>query len=133
MLHSYANAVGAYQQAAIPSSPQIAVVRLYDEAIKRIRRASKRVADGRMEEAHSDVSRASSIFLGLMSILDFDQDADLATALKQTYLSNIMALHDGFGKPDMNSRYDILLEGLTELRNSWAQIAGVSELSPKKE
>ncbi|MBU1174155.1 MAG: flagellar protein FliS [Alphaproteobacteria bacterium] len=128
MTQSFAKAVTAYRQAATHVTPAVAVVRLYDEAIRRIRRASKAATDNRLEEAHAGVLRATTIFLGLMGSLDFAQSPELATTLKQTYVSNIMALHGGFGRPDMAARYDTLLGGLAELRNAWAQIAGLPEV-----
>ena len=81
-----------------------------------------------MEEAHIGVSRATAILLGLAGNLDFENNPDLATTLQQTYVRNIMALHGGFGRPDMAARYDTLLGGLAELRNAWAQIAGLPEV-----
>lgn len=128
MNNSYAQAAGAYRQAAIYVAPQIAIVQLYDKAIRSIRRAIDQAANRHLDEAHASISRAGTILLGLMSNLRFEDGAELATTLKHTYVCNIMALHDGFGKPDMAERYDKLLAGLTELRNSWAQIAGLPEV-----
>lgn len=128
MTQSYAQAVGAYRHAASHAAPRVAVVRLYDEAISAVRRAADAATDKRLEDAHTNILRATSILLGLAGNLNFEQSPELATTLKQTYLSNIMALHGGFGKPDMAARYGRLREGLTVLRNSWAQIAGMPEV-----
>jgi flagellar protein FliS len=128
MNNNYAQAVGAYRQAAIHVSPQVAVVLLYDKAIQAIRRAKDQASRRRLDDAYASISRAGTILLGLLGSLQFEGSAELATTLKHTYLCNIMALHDGFGKPDMAERYDKLLAGLTELRNSWAQNAGLPEV-----
>lgn len=128
-MDKFAKALSAYRQSAAQVAPNVAVVRLYDEAIRRIRRASRAASDGRMEEAHVGVLRATAILLSLAGNLDFEKSPDLATTLKQTYVTNIVALHGGFGRPDMATRYGRLLEGLTELRNAWAQIAGLPEVS----
>jgi flagellar secretion chaperone FliS len=128
MNNRYSQAVGAYRQAATHVSPQVAIVLLYDKAIQAIRRAKDQVAIRRLDEAYASILRAGSILLGLLGNLRFEDGAELATTLKHTYLCNIMALHDGFGKPDMAERYDKLLAGLTELRNSWAQNAGLPEV-----
>ena len=133
MMQDFARALGAYRQAGANVPPRIAVVRLYDELIRCVRHASEAAAARRLDEAHSGVLKATSILLGLAGNLDTDQSPDLATTLKQTYLSNIMALNGGFGKPDMADRYDRLVEGLTELRNSWAQIAGVAEIPARSD
>jgi flagellar secretion chaperone FliS len=128
MNNSYAQAVGAYSQAAAHVPPQVAIVLLYDKAIQAIRRAKDQATMRRLDDAYASISRAGTILLGLLSNLRFEDCAELATTLKHTYVCNIVALHDGFGKPDMAERYDKLLAGLTELRNSWAQNAGLPEV-----
>ncbi len=134
MTQNLAQALGAYKRTATSNiSPRVAVVRLYDEAIRQIRRASKEAGNSHLDEAYAGVLHATSIFMGLMGNLDFDQSPDLATTLKQTYFTNIMALHGGFGRPDMAARYDRLLEGLVELRNAWAQVADMPEIPNRSE
>jgi flagellar protein FliS len=40
----------------------------------------------------------------------------------------MIALHTAFGKTDAVERYDKILEGLTSLRNAWADVAGMRDV-----
>jgi|GEM_PF-1454118 len=117
-------ALAAYRNAAIQVTPIVAVVKLYDEALRRIRRAMQDTRDRKIEDAYINISRASLILRGLSSNLRFDKGQELAEILKQTYVANMIALHTSFGKPDAVERYERIAAGLTELRNAWAEIAG---------
>lgn len=132
MTLSHAQALSAYRVAATQVHPLVAVVRLFDEVLRRIRKAQVESSARRMEEAYIHVSRASLILRGLSSNLRFDSGEDVAETLKQTYIKNMIALHTAFGKPDAVERYDRILDGLTDLRNAWAETAGMQLLEQKK-
>ncbi|MDR3476224.1 MAG: flagellar protein FliS [Devosia sp.] len=117
-------ALAAYRLAATQVPPLTAVVKLYDEALRRIGRAIVDTEERRIEEAYINISRASLILRGLSSNLRFDKGEELARMLKQTYVANMIALHTSFGKPDAVTRYRRIAGGLLELRNAWAEIAG---------
>jgi flagellar protein FliS len=123
-------AISAYRTAATQVHPLVAVVRLFDEALRRIRRAIEDSRARRMEDAYINISRASTILRGLNSNLRFDWDAELAATLRQTYIHNMVALHTSFGKRDAVERYTKIAEGLTELRDAWAALAGMPPAAP---
>lgn len=132
MTHNLNHAISAYRQAATHMHPLMAVVRLFDEALKRIARAVDDTAAKRIEDAYININRASMILRGLSSNLRFDKGEDVAEALKKTYIANMIALHTAFGKPDAAARYGRIALGLTELRNAWAEAAGMAPVEQKQ-
>lgn len=132
MTHNLNHAISAYKQVATQMHPLVAVVRLFDEALKRIGKAVDDTAEKRIEDAYININRASMILRGLSSNLRFDKGEDVAEALKKTYIANMIALHTAFGKPDAAERYGKIALGLTELRNAWAEAAGMAPVTPKE-
>lgn len=127
------HAIGAYRTAATTVHPLVAVVKLYDEALRRIGLAIEGTEAKRHEEAYINISRASMILRGLAANLRFDvggaEGSALAATLKQTYVTNMIALHTSYGKKDAPARYMRIRRGLLELRNAWAVTAGMAEIS----
>lgn len=124
-------ALNAYRSAATQVHPLVAVVKLYDEVLRRIGRAIEGTEAKRSEEAYIHISRASLILRGLASNLRADAsgaNAEMVGVLKQTYVTNMIALHTSYGKKDAVKRYRKIRAGLLELRNAWALSAGVAEL-----
>jgi flagellar protein FliS len=130
MTNQHSQAISAYKTA--PMHPLVAVVRLYDEVLRRIARAIDDTRARRIEDAYINISRASLILRGLSSNLRFDKGEDIAKTLKNTYVTNMIALHTSFGKPDAPQRYEKIHGGLTELRNAWAETAGMSKVAAYK-
>lgn len=130
MTYNLGQALSAYRVAASQGHPLVIVVRLYDEVLRQIARAVEQTEARRIEEAYLHITKASMILRGLSSNLRFDKAPDLAQTLKETYVRNLVALHTSFGKPDAVERYMRIATGLTELRNSWALVAGVAEAAP---
>jgi flagellar protein FliS len=125
MTNSHSGAIAAYRTGATLLHPLVAVVRLYDEALRRIARAIEDTKAKRIEDAYVNISRASLILRGLSSNLRSDKGGELAETLKRTYITNMIALHTAFGKHDAAERYGKIIEGLAELRNAWAEMAGM--------
>lgn len=125
MNQPYSNAIAAYRNAAAQTHPLVAVVRMFDEVLRRIRSAIDDTANRRVEDAYINISRASLILRGLSSNLRFDKGEDIAASLKRTYITNMIALNTAFGKPDATERYGTIGAGLVELRNAWAEVAGM--------
>lgn len=125
MMTSFQQAATAYRVAATQVHPLVAVVKLYDEALRRIARAVEDSRAKRMEDAFINISHACAILRGLSANLNFARGSDVAEALKQAYLQNMIALHSAFGKRDAPERYARIIAGLTELRDSWAIVAGM--------
>jgi flagellar secretion chaperone FliS len=132
MTNNVARAIGAYRVAASQVHPLVAVVKLFDETLRRIDLTVAAVEAKRFEDAYVHLSRASLILRGLAGNLRFDlggpAGADMAQTLKQTYVTNMIALHTAYGKKDAPARYRRIRSGLVELRNAWAEVAGVSAM-----
>lgn len=125
-------AVNAYKTAATHVHPLVAVVKLYDEVLRRIAGAIEGTEQKRFEDAYIHISRASLILRGLASNLRADalgpDGNEMVSILKQTYVTNMIALNTSYGKKDAPQRYRKIRMGLLELRNAWAQTAGMAEL-----
>ncbi|WP_423066911.1 flagellar export chaperone FliS [Devosia sp. CN2-171] len=128
MTQNLAHAIGAYRVAATQVHPLVAVVKLFDETLRRIALTISSIEEKRHEDAYVHVSRASLILRGLAGNLNFEVGRDVAETLKQTYVSNMIALHTAYGKKDAVARYRKIRSGLLELRNAWATVAGMSQL-----
>lgn len=130
-------ALDAYRTAARHVHPLVAVVKLYDEALRRISRSIEATEAKKFEDAYVNVSHASLILRGLASNLRSDlgsaDGAEIASTLKQTYVTNMIALHTSYGKKDAPQRYRRIRNGLLELRNAWAVTAGMAELPIERE
>ena len=134
MTENVARAIGAYRTAATQVHPLVAVVKLYDEVLRRISLAVAGTEAKRFEEAYIHISRATLILRGLAGNLRGDlagpAGADMARTLKQTYVTNMLALNAAYGKKDAVQRFRTIRGGLVELRNAWAQIAGMEQIRP---
>jgi len=128
MTQTLAHAIGAYRTAATQVHPLVAVVKLFDETLRRIALAISSIEAKRHEDAYVHISRASLILRGLAGNLNFELGKDVAETLKRTYVTNMIALHTAYGKKDAVARYHKIRSGLLELRNAWATVAGMAEL-----
>jgi flagellar protein FliS len=119
-------ASAAYRQAARAVHPTVAVVKCYDEALLALRQAIRAREAGEHEACFSKVLRTATVLRGLAHCLDYTAGGAVAERLAGVYKSYILALHLNYGKPDFVQRYGKLMEGLIELRDAWAGIAGVA-------
>lgn len=120
-------AMSAYRNAAAHVPPNVAVVKLYDVAIRSIRLAINARNQGQVEDTYIAITKACTVLRGLSTNLRPSPGNDMAETLKNTYVVNMIALHSAFGKPDAEQRYIRIADGLLELRNAWAEIAGMPE------
>ena len=125
-------AASAYRQVATFVPPATAVVLLYDKVIVLLQRAIQAIQAGHAEESYGCLSKATMILRGLSHILDFERGGAVAEMLRTTYTRNILALHGSFGKPDMVERYVKIIGGLSDLRASWAGVAGLARTEERK-
>lgn len=125
------HALSAYRMAASQVHPLVAVVRLFEDAARRVGAAADLLEARRFEEAYVHITRVSLILRGLARNLRDDlsgaEGKELAGLLKHTYVTNLMALHTAYGKKDAPARYRRIRAGLWELRNAWAVVAGMPE------
>lgn len=118
-------ASAAYRQAARAVHPTVAVVKCYDEALLALTQAIRAREAGEHEQCFSKVLRTATVLRGLQHCLDFNKGGAVAERLNGVYRSYILALHLNYGKPDVVARYRTLMDGLIELRDAWAGIAGM--------
>ena len=107
MSFAYDQAMSAYRVAAAQVHPSVAVVKLYDVAIRSIRLAITSLGEGKVEETYIAINKACQVLRGLSSNLRNSPDNDMAETLKTTYIANMIALHTAFGKPDAARRYGV--------------------------
>lgn len=124
MTQAHNAALAAYRSAAANVHPRVAVVRLYDVALRAIRQAVIASRSRQVEDSYVAINKACQILRGLSS--NVIGDDDMAQTLRQTYLANMIALHRAFGKPDAERRYIAIASGLLDLRNAWADVAGMA-------
>jgi flagellar protein FliS len=127
-MNQHAQPLAAYRRVAAQVHPLVAVVKLYDEAIRQLRLAILATQDRRHEESHACITKSSTILRGLCHCLRFDKGEEVSQQLLKAYTYNIMAIHTAYGRRDAAARYEKIIFHLTGLRNSWAEIAG---LAPK--
>lgn len=121
------HALNAYQSAMQTVPPLQAVVMLYDGILVRIRNASIAAAKGDFGEQFNQVLRATDILRGLLSCLDMNQ-GQFAENLRETYELNMRALMGSVGRGNAVECLAKVDDGLRDLRNAWAEIAGMPPL-----
>lgn len=123
MTYPRQQALSAYRAAQAQVHPQVAVVRLFDVALRNIREAVLAAQQGQAESGYAAVTRACQVLRGLHANLTGDND--MTETLTRAYLSNLLALNAAFGKKDAVRRYAGIAAGLLNLRNAFADIAGM--------
>jgi flagellar secretion chaperone FliS len=124
------NALAAYQAAIATTPPLQAVVLLYDGVLTRIRNAALAVGKGDFFVQYSEIQRANEILRGLNAALDGGKGGPLADKLRDTYETNMRALMRSVGRRDGDECLRRIGDGLRQLRNAWAEIAGMAPLAP---
>lgn len=124
MTLAHDHAIAAYRTAAAQVHPQVAVVRLYDVALRSLRQTVLFNRARRIEDTYVALNRTCQILRGLSS--NIEGESEVADSLRKTYLANMLALHAAFGKPDAEHRYLTIAAGLVVLRNAWAELAGMA-------
>lgn len=122
----------AYQAGAMTMPPLHAVVMLYDGILVRIRNAGIAAGNNDWARQYEEVSRAVELLRGLLSVLDYERGGDVARGLHQTYHANITALMRSVGRSEAHEMYRRIESGLRDLRNAWAEIAGVPQSGPSE-
>ena len=122
-MNAHQQAMSAYRSAAAQVHPLVAVVRLFDVALRSIREAIVAHRDRNFEASFRSINKASQVLRGLYS--NVTDSGEVSAALRHAYLSSLLALNAAYGKKDAESRYHSVAIGLLNLRNSWAEIAGM--------
>lgn len=119
------HALSAYQNAIQTTPPLQAVVMLYDGILVRLRNATAAVERGDYGEQFNQIMKAIDIMRGLLAALDLKEGGTLAERLRDTYEANMVAMMRSVGTPQAVDCMQRISDGLRELRNAWAEIAGM--------
>lgn len=133
MQQGYNQALATYRMVAAQVPPLVAVVKLYDEAIRQLRMAVRAIEARRFEESHANITKASTILRGLCHNLRFDKGEDVAESLMKAYTQNIIAIHTAYGRPDAFARYGKIIRSLTTMRDAFADIAGLTTIGERSQ
>jgi len=128
-LQHRARAMNAYQAASTTVTPAMAIVMLYDGAMKFLSLAKVAIAEGRIEDRCHLVNKAHAVVHGLQCQLDFAAGGDIARILDRYYdyvLHRMMQINI---KNDP-SICEELIDRLREMRESWATLARGSSTTP---
>lgn len=122
-MNQHSQALATYRMVAAQVPPLVAVVKLYDEAIRQLRLAVRAIEAKRHEESYICITKASTILRGLCHNLRFDKGEEVAQQLLKAYTYNILAIHTAYGRRDAPARYARIIEHLGGLRDAWAEVA----------
>lgn len=114
----------AYQQSAtLTASPGQLVVMLYDGARRFLVQAATAMREGQPGVAHQRLRRSEDVIAELNGTLDHDRGGEIASRLQGLYVFWLSELSSARVTQDAE-RVDVVAAQITELRESWAQIAG---------
>jgi flagellar secretion chaperone FliS len=113
----------AYQQQSIlTATPGKLVVMLYDGAVRFLKQAASAMRDERRAQADERLRRADAIIEELQLTLDLEA-GEIASNLQGIYVFSRRHLNEARVERDPE-KVDQVAGLLSELRGSWAQIAG---------
>ena len=119
-------AISAYQAAQRTLPPLKIVVMLYDGILIRIARAADAARKGDYQKQFESVMSAARIIDGLNRHLDMERGGQVAINLRETYEAVARCLFRSVGKETAAEACDRLVVAVRELRDAWAEIAGMS-------
>lgn len=115
----------AYKQSTVLTAPPAQlVVMLYDGARRFLFQASSAMREKSPATAHQRLRRAEDIITELMTTLDFEKGGEIAVNLRSIYAFCLDELNRSRVEQDAD-RVDWVHAQLSELRESWAVIAGL--------
>jgi flagellar secretion chaperone FliS len=117
-----ARAMTAYQAASATVTPAMAIVMLYDGAMRFLAGAKAAIAEGRIEDRYELVNKAHAVIHGLQCQLDFTGGGEVARLLDRYYSYILHRMMQVNIKNDP-AICDELIARLREMRESWATIA----------
>jgi flagellar protein FliS len=121
-MQSMRQAMTAYGQAAETLAPGRQIVLLYDGAIRRIKEARQAIEARRINDRYVALAKATAILESLQGCLDLERGGTIARNLDQIYTYLVLRLQRVHLGNDV-ALCDEVTARLSELRDSWAQIA----------
>jgi flagellar protein FliS len=117
--------LGAYSRAAETTAPLTQIVMLYDGVIHRLHEMRAAVEAGEIERRFALTQRIAAIIGGLQAALDHERGGEVAPLLDRFYGFALWRLNQINLRNDP-TLCDELVARFTELRASWAVLAGDS-------
>ena len=125
-MNPYAAAKAAYTEASVlTASPERLVVMLYDGAIRFLRQSAAFMRDGRRDQARDRLRKAQAVLDELNRTLDH-RHGELPARLASIYGFCSRHLIESTLQADPDG-YETVARLLSELRESWDQLARQSE------
>lgn len=107
------------------AAPQsLAVVQLYDTALKHVASAVEGVKKGNYEVQMNEIAAAVRIFNGLDSSLDMEAGGAVAQNLRDMYQAVSKTLLSTIGQDNAIEICERMIQAVKETRNAWAEVAG---------
>jgi flagellar protein FliS len=122
-MQSMRRAMTAYGQASETLAPAKQIVLLYDGAIRRIKEARRAIEAGRINDRYVALEKATLIVEGLHASLDHERGGEIAANLDRIYTYVTFRLQRVNLSDDV-AICDEVVERLSDLRASWAALAG---------
>lgn len=111
----------AYRRASHTVGKSRQIVMLYDGAISAVQQAKEAIAEGRIEDRFNLLRKATMIFMGLQSSLDFESSEMIAATLYDFY-SKILFEINALNRTNRVSDCEALIEEIKSMRNVWDEI-----------
>jgi flagellar protein FliS len=121
-VYSPSRAVAYKEQSILTATPGQLVVMLYDGCLRFLHQAAYAMRDGDVVVAGSRLSRAEAIIDELLTTLDLEQGGVIASRLQGIYVFCARHLLEARTERDAD-KIDQVNGLLSELRDSWAQVA----------
>ena len=121
-VYSPSRAVAYKEQSILTATPGQLVVMLYDGCLRFLNQAAYAMRDGDVVVAGNRLSRAEAIVDELLTTLDLEQGGVIASRLQGIYVFCARHLLEARAERDAD-KIDQVNGLLTELRESWAQVA----------
>ena len=111
------------QQSIMTAPPERLVVMLYDGAIRFFFQAAAALREGARASALERLGRGEAIVDHLLGTLDMERGGQIAQNLEGIYVFCKRLLMEARAEGDAD-KVDLVRGYLTDLRESWAQLAG---------
>lgn len=113
------------QQSILTATPGQLVVMLYDGCLRFLHQSAHAMRDGNIAEAGTRLARAEAIIDELLSTLDVEDGGVIASRLQGIYVFCLRHLMQARIDRDAEM-IEKVGELLSELRDSWSQVAATS-------
>ena len=125
-MSAYTAPTAAYKrQSILTATPGQLVVMLYDGCLRFLHQGAQSMRDGRLAESGSRLQRAEAILDELLSTLDLEHGGVIASRLQGIYVFCLRQLMEARLDRD-GGKIDTVAELLSQLRDSWAEIAATA-------